>query len=471
MGNMQDSPFRAPLLLACDSALRYLEGLSTNPVAAPSSPEELRFRLSKNLPAEPVRPESVIEDLVKDVEGGILGSAGGRFFAWAIGGALPASLAADWLTSAWDQNAAIYATAPAAAIVEEVCGEWLKAILRLPVSASFALVSGCQMAHATCLAAARSSLLRQRGWDVERQGLSGAPPIRILASNPHGSISRAVKLLGLGEGNIANLSLDLNERAIPAALEQSLEASSQNPVIVVLQAGDLNTGSFDLYRELIPIAKRYRAWVHIDGAFGLWAAASGEYRPLLDGFELADSWATDGHKWLNVPYDCGYAFVADPVAHRASVSHRAPYLVHAQDARDQLDWNPEWSRRARGFPTYAALRQLGRQGIEELVERCCRHARRLVDTIGAIPGVEVLWKPGLNQGLVRFLDPNAPKDEAAHDSYTESVVQRVVASGHAFFMPTTWRGKRAMRVCVLNWQTDDQDLAIAATAIQKAVGR
>jgi glutamate/tyrosine decarboxylase-like PLP-dependent enzyme len=468
---MNESVFKTPLLLAHEGALKYLEGLSTSRVSAIATLEELRARLGKELPVAPIAAERVIADLLKDVEGGILGSAGGRFFAWAIGGSVPAALGADWLTSTWDQNAALYACGPAAAIVEEVSGQWLKAILGIPVAASFALVSGCQMAHATCLAAARNTLLRERAWDVEKHGLSGAPAIRVLASNPHGSILRAVRLLGLGEANISNLLLDDSEQATPEALETALEAWNESPVIVILQAGDLNTGSFDRYRELIPIAKRHGAWVHIDGAFGLWAAASSEHRHLLEGFEQADSWATDGHKWLNVPYDCGYAFVADANAHRAAMSHRAPYLVHDEDARDQIDWNPEWSRRGRGFSTYAALRQMGQQGIEDLVNRCCRHARQLVEGIGELEGVEVLWKPRINQGLVRFLDPEYPADEGANDRHTESIVERLLASGEAFFMAATWRGKRAMRVSVLNWQTNDADVATAVNAIRNAIGQ
>lgn len=271
---MNEAPFRVPLSLACEEAFRYLDGLSTSRVASTATREELRARLGKGMPISPMSAERVVEDLIKDVDGGILGSAGGRFFAWAIGGSVPAALAADWLTSTWDENAALFACGPAAAIVEEVCGQWLKAILGIPTTSSFALVSGCQMAHTTCLAAARNALLRKRAWDVEQHGLSGAPPIRVLASNPHGSIARAVRLLGLGEANVSNLPLDSSERTIPDALEKTLNAWHESPMIVILQAGDLNTGSFDRYSELIPLAKRHGAWVHIDGAIGLLDQAS-----------------------------------------------------------------------------------------------------------------------------------------------------------------------------------------------------
>ena len=466
---MNKLPHRATLLAACEYAIKHLEGLAVDGVSATATPEELRHRLGKELSDGPLPAEEVISQLVRDVEGGILGSAGGRFFAWAIGGSLSAALAADWLTSAWDQNAALYACAPAAAIAEEVAGEWLKEVLGLPKRASFAFVSGCQMAHTTCLAAARFEMLNRRGWDVERDGLSGAPPIRVLASNPHGSVERAVRLLGLGKNNVVDLPLDETERLRPETLEEHLKASGEAPVIVILQAGDLNTGAFDRYPELVPLAHRYSAWVHIDGAFGLWAAASSRFHGLLEGFEQADSWATDGHKWLNVPYDCGYAFVAHPDSHRAAMSIRTPYMVHRADTRDQIDWNPEWSRRGRGFATYAALRQLGKRGIEEMVDLCCQHARDLVAGIGRLPGVEVLWKPVLNQGLVRFLDPGVGADADAHDRYTEAVMQRLLADGRAFFMGTTWRGQRAMRVSVLNWQTTAADIETAIQAVEECL--
>jgi len=235
---------------------------------------------------------------------------------------------------------------------------------------------------------------------------------------------------------------------------------------VVLQAGDLNTGNFDRYTDLIPLAKQHGAWVHIDGAFGLWAAASPRFQHLLDGADLADSWATDGHKWLNVPFDSGYSFVARPAAHCAATSHRAPYLQYDNDARDPIDWNPEWSRRARGFAAYAALRQLGRQGVAELIERCCDCARALVEGLGRLPGAEIVWQPVVGQGMVRFLDPQPGASEKDHDSYTENVIQRILDHGGAFFMPTTWRGRRAMRVSVMNWQTQPRhvDAAIRTVA-------
>jgi glutamate/tyrosine decarboxylase-like PLP-dependent enzyme len=366
-----NSPFRKTLEAALYGALSHLEELKSSPVSTTASVHELRCRLGKPLANEGVPAEQVVAELVENVRGGILGSAGGRFFGWVIGGSLPAAVAADWLTSAWDQNAGLYACGPAAAVVEEIVGYWLKDVFGLPADASFALVTGCQAAHTTCLAAARYALLAQRDWDVEKQGLYSAPRIRILTSSAkHGSFERAVRLLGLGQSQIVGLSADAQDRLEAGALEQALDADSSAPTIVLLQAGDINIGACDPFEKLIPIAKRHRAWVHIDGAFGLWAAASSVYRHVVAGVAAADSWATDGHKWLNVPYDCGYAFIRDAEAHRAAMSYRAAYLTHDAEARDEMDWNPEWSRRARGFPTYAALRELGRDGIAALVERC-----------------------------------------------------------------------------------------------------
>jgi glutamate/tyrosine decarboxylase-like PLP-dependent enzyme len=239
--------------------------------------------------------------------------------------------------------------------------------------------------------------------------------------------------------------------------------------LICIQAGNVNSGAFDPAQEICKCAREAGAWVHVDGAFGLWASAGPRYRHLLEGVAAADSWATDGHKWLNVPYDCGYAFVAHAEAHRAAMAHRAPYLVHAAEARDQLDWNPEWSRRARGFATYAALRQLGRAGLADLVERCCAHARALVGGIGALPGVEVLWAPRINQGMVRFLDAAPHATEEDHDRRTDEVIQRLAARGDAFFMGTTWRGRRAMRVSVLNWQTAGWHVEQAVCAVAEAL--
>lgn len=384
---------------------------------------------------------------------------------------MPAALAADWLTATWDQNAALYATSPAAAIAEEIAGGWLKEILGLPAAASFALVSGCQMAHVTCLAAARHAVLAKQGWDVEERGLYGSPPVRIISSTQrHGSIERALRLLGMGRSHVIDLPTDAQARLQPEVLEKALGTlPPSTPTIVLLQAGDVNTGSCDPFDGLIPLAKHHGAWVHVDGAFGLWALASPRYRHLVRGVQAADSWATDGHKWLNVPHDCGYAFVADSQSHHDSLSHRAAYITHDAEARDEMDWNPEWSRRARGFATYAALRQLGRQGIADLIERCCRHAHAIVMGIGSLRGAEAVWEPTLNQGLVRFLDSKPGATDKDHDRRTEQVIAAILESGEAFFGATTWRGRRAMRVSVCSWQTSQPDVERVVHAVAKVL--
>jgi glutamate/tyrosine decarboxylase-like PLP-dependent enzyme len=451
-------------------AIRYIDGLETAPVSASATLEQLRERLTRPLAEDGIEAGRVIDELVADVDGGLIGNGGGRFFAWVIGGTLPVAIAADWLTSAWDQNAAIYACSPAAGVVEEVCGVYLKELLGLPPNASFAFVTGTQMAHVICLAAARHSMLARRGWNVEQRGLTSAPQLRVLCgAERHGTVDRAVRLLGIGSDAVRPLPLGDDNSIRVDAIRDALRTSGDQPVIVVLQAGELNTGAFDHFAEIIPRAHEHGAWVHIDGAFGLWAAASPRHRHFLNGAALADSWSTDGHKWLNVPYDSGYAFVADRSAHFASMTHRSSYMMHEGDARDQVDYNPEWSRRARGIATYAAIRQLGRTGVADLVDRCCRHATALVEQIGALHGAEVIWKPLINQGLVRFRDDRSDGGDADHDAHTDRVIEQILNDGEAFFGGVTWRGRRCMRVSVANWQTSDRDVARAVAAVSRAI--
>jgi glutamate/tyrosine decarboxylase-like PLP-dependent enzyme len=465
-----ESSLHPALGRALAHALEHLDNLGSRSVAATVPLHELREKLGRPLNIEGVAAERVIDDLVSDVAGGLLGSASGRFFGWVIGGSLPAALAADWLTSAWDQNAASYACGPAVAVIEEVCGDWLKELLGLPKGASFALTTGCEMAHVTSLAAARNSLLARQGWDVESDGLSGAPGIRILTSDQfHASVSRAVRFLGLGTNSIQALPVNGAGKLQPERLEEALREDAQALTIVLLQAGDLNIGAFDSFADLIPIAHGYGAWVHVDGAFGLWTNASGKYRHLLLGVEKADSWATDGHKWLNVPYDCGYAFVANPEPHRNAMTVQASYVSTHEEAREQKDWNPEWSRRARGVATYAAIRELGRRGLADLVERSCEAAHALVTRIADLPGVQMMWEPQVNQGLVRFLDPRPAATDADHDARTDEITRRVAATGEAFFSNTTWKGKRCMRVSVCNWQTDASDIERSVAAVRLAL--
>ena len=452
---------RSLLEATAGHAADFIERLETAPVGATATLPELRRALERPLPETGLPAEQVIDDLVRDVDGGILGSAGGRFFGWVIGGGVPAALAADWLTATWDQNAALYPCGPAEAVIEEVAGAWLKQLLGLPGEASFAFTTGAQMAHVTALAAARGRLLADRGWDVERRGLTGAPAPRVICGGrQHASIDRAVRLLGLGTDAVCNVGTDADSRIDLGALERELAGDA---AIVCLQAGEINTGAFDPFAEACRLAHDHGAWVHVDGAFGLWAATSPRYAHLTAGVELADSWTTDGHKWLNVPFDSGFAFVRHPAAHRAAMTIQASYLITEGAARDQIDWNPEWSRRGRALPVYAAIRALGREGIRELIERCSDHAHRLVTEIGALPGAELLAEPQINQGLVRFL-----AGDGDHDARTDDVIARVQAGGEAWFGGTTWNGRRAMRVSVVNWRTCDRDVDRAIEAVRAA---
>jgi glutamate/tyrosine decarboxylase-like PLP-dependent enzyme len=451
--------------LAAAHAARYLATLPTRPIAATASIADLYRRLARPLPESGLPDATVIDELVRDTEGGIMGSAGGRFFGWVIGGTLPAALAADWLTSTWDQNAASNLTAPAEAVIEQVCGDWAKELLGLPVTASFGLVTGCQMAHTTALASARHRLLRERGWDVEAKGLSGAPALRILTTeNRHESILRAARLLGLGTDALVCVQADDVGRIDLGALQEALAQTGDAPTVVCLQAGDLNTGVFDRFGPACDISRKSGAWVHVDGAIGLWVAASAKYRHLVQGVAQADSWATDGHKWLNLPFDSGLVFVRDAVAHRASFAQDTSYSVPTETVRNQKDWNPEWSRRGRGFPLYAAFRALGRAGIADIIDRGCRHAQRLVRGIGGLPGAEIAAIPVINQGLVRFLSR-----DGEHNRFTDRVIRRIQEDGVAWFGGATWRGMRVMRVSVSNWRTSDEDVERTIDSVRRVL--
>jgi aromatic-L-amino-acid decarboxylase len=457
--------FADPLNTALRRALEYLNQLDDRPVGPTVSLEELRARFCREWPADGVEPTRVIEELVRAVDGGLNNSANARFYAWVIGGSLPSALAADWLTSTWDQNAGMFTVSPAGAVVEEAVGECLKELFRLPEQTSFALVTGCQMAHTTCLAAARSWLLKRQGWDIERQGMAGSPAITVLCGVRHATIDRTLRLLGFGDASIQTVRTNPENGLDEQALDEALQALKGKPSLVLLQAGDVNTGAFDNFETLVPMARRHNAWAHVDGAFGMWAMASPRYAELCRGMETAHSWATDGHKWLNVPYDCGYAFVAEAEAHHASMSYHASYLSKQSGARDPLDWNPEFSRRARGFASYAALRELGRNGVRELIERNCDCAKAIVEGLGRLQNVEVLSVPIINQGLVAFLDAAGRPS----DAHTDQVIAAIAREGTSFFSGTTWNGRRAMRVSVSNWQTSMEDVERTIAGVVRAL--
>jgi aromatic-L-amino-acid decarboxylase len=449
-------------------ALEHLESLESSSVVPEATLEELRGTLGKPLQGRGLPAAEVVDQLVADTKRGIMGSQGGRFFGWVIGGGHPAAIAADWLAAVWDQNAGIYTAAPAAAVVEEVAGGWLRDLFELPHEASFAFTTGTQMAHVTCLAAARHALLARRGWDAARDGLFGAPRLQVLASaDCHASVDRAVRLLGMGSAAIERLAVDARGCVTPEVLAAAL-AECDAPAIVVLQAGELNLAAFDPFEALVPMARKAGAWIHVDGAFGLWAKACPETRHLVRGVELCDSWTTDSHKMLNVPYDSGIAFVREASAHRAAMTLSTTYLPPGAGARDEIDFNPEFSRRARGFAVYAALRQLGRDGIADLVAGLCRFARMIAEGIGQLPDAELVAASGFNQALVRFLaHPGA--SEAEHDERTNRVIAAINASGEAYFGGVTWRGRRAMRISVCNWRTTEGDVARVLAAVERAL--
>jgi glutamate/tyrosine decarboxylase-like PLP-dependent enzyme len=452
--------WKAPLGEAFDRALMYLEGLPDRPVRSTASLAELRATLGGPLPEESAESREVIAALATAAEPGVLPSSSGRFFGFVVGGATPAAVAADWLTSVWDQNAGLYVLGPAASVVEEVAGAWLADLLGLPKQVSVGFVTGAQLANTTGLAAARYEMLRRVGWDTEVAGLCGAPRLRVIAGQGrHGTIDRALRLLGLGTTSIVEVEMDAQGRMQLAALRRALE-QDDGPAIVCTQVGNVNTGAVDPVGEICDLAHGHGAWVHVDGAFGLWAAASPRLRRLVAGVERADSWATDAHKWLNVPYDSGLVFCAHPEAHRAAMGVRASYLVHGSDGqRDALDYNPEHSRRARGFAVYAAIRALGRSGIAEMVERCCAMAQRFAEQLTAADGVEVLNEVVLNQVLVRLHAPDGD-----NDGHTYRVLECLQHDGTCLMSGTVWKGQAAVRISVSNWSTsaDDVDRSVAA---------
>jgi glutamate/tyrosine decarboxylase-like PLP-dependent enzyme len=438
----------------------YRESVASDRVAPVVDPERLRAALGGPLRDNGRSAGAVVEELVAAVRPALVASAGPRYFGFVVGGASDAATCADLLATGWDQPAFNAITAPAAAIVEEVAGGWLKDVLGLPSSASFGFVTGGQGANTVGLAAARHHVLARAGWDVEERGVAGGPPIRVVASEErHATIDRALRLLGLGTRCVHAVDADANGATDIDALAAALEAG-EGPTIVCLQAGNVNTGACDDIAGACAVAHRHGAWVHVDGAFGLWAAASPSMRHLTNGIERADSWATDGHKWLNVPYDSGYVFCAHPEAHIASMSFTAAYLVGhgAGPIRAPSDYVPESSRRARGFATWAALRELGRSGVAELVDRCCALARQFAGTLGAVDGITIANDVVLNQVLVDFGD----------DARTDRVIEAVQRDGTCWMGGTTWHGRRLMRISVSNWTTTEGDVDRSIDAILRA---
>jgi glutamate/tyrosine decarboxylase-like PLP-dependent enzyme len=448
------------LRAAAEHAETFLSTLDERPVAARVDATAVRSSLGGPLPEFGEDPASVIDALAAGADPGLVAGAGPRHFGFVVGGALPAALAADWLVSAWDQNAAFHSLSPTAAAIEEIASAWTLDLLGLPKTASVGFVTGGQGANTTCLAAARHAVLARVGWNVERDGLIGAPAVRVLCGEQaHATVYTSLRLLGLGSETALRIPADDQGRMDPDALTNAL-AANDGPTIVCAQAGNVATGSFDDFGRIADACAEHGAWLHVDGAFGLWAAAAPATRRLTAGVERADSWAVDAHKWLNVPYDGAMAIVADPDAHLAAMSLAGPYLVADPGQRDSTNYVPESSRRARAIPVYAAIRSLGRAGIAELIERNCAQARRMAKQLSDIPGAEVLNDVVLNQVLVRL---------PGGDDANRAAVAAIQRDGTCWLGGTTWNGEYVLRVSISNWATTDADIDRSAAAIAAVV--
>ena len=450
---------RVVLERVLDEADAFLGGLDARPVRAQTDVDGVVEALGGPLPEHPQEALTVVEDLIAGATPGVLATPSGRFFGWVMGGVLPAALAADWLASTWDQNAGMLASSPAAAGVERVAAGWLLDLLGLPSSSAVGFVTGGMMANFTCLAAARDAVLRRVGWDVETDGLQGAPTVAVVVGEErHDTVDVALRYLGLGDARSHRVAVDAEGRLRADALADVLAGLGNVPTIVCLQAGNVHSGSFDPFAAAVEVAHAAGAWVHVDGAFGLWAAGSPAYRSLATGLAAADSWATDAHKTLNVPYDSGLTIVADAGAlHRAMGVH-AVYLL--QDERpDPLATVPEFSRRGRGFPVYAALRSLGRSGVAALVEGLCARARQFAEGLAAIPGATVLNDVVFTQVCVAF----------ATDEETREVARRLLAEGTAWMTPSVWHGRAILRISVSNWRTSAADVDRTLDAVRRVL--
>ena len=453
-----------------EPALDYLESLPERRVYRPAKPEEIRAIVAGPLPEGPTPPSQVVAELARDLEPFITSHACGRFFGFVMGGLHPAAYGAELLAATWDQNAGLYAPTPGVAVVEHVALEWLLELLDLPRHASVGFVTGGQMANFTCLAAARDAVLRDAGWDVESEGLQGAPHVNVVVkSEKHTTVARALRYLGLGYSSAVEVPSDEQARMDSEELARTL-SDLEGPTIICVEAGNVNTGSFDRFSEVAEAADEHRrrghpTWVHVDGAVGLWARASEGCRELVKGLERLDSWSSDAHKLLNVAYDSGIAICRDASAHRAAMSVHASYLMQSENelARDAMDWNPEFSRRARGLGIFATLRSLGRSGVTELVERVRDLAGMFATELRATGRVEIVNEVVFNQVLVRWLS-----DEGDHDAFNDRVIAQVQQDGTAFFSGTTWNGMRLMRISVSDWATDEDDVRRSVEALVKA---
>jgi glutamate/tyrosine decarboxylase-like PLP-dependent enzyme len=442
----------AAMARASRHAIDYREGVATAERTPVASYADMLAAFDGPVPEAGGDPEAIIEDLVRLATPGIRASTGPRFFGWVIGQSHPTGVAADWLGAGWGQNAGNLLAAPASSAVEAVASAWLLDILGLPPECSVGLVTGATVANFVCVAAARSEVLRRVGWDVEADGLFGAPPIEVLiGADAHITVFSGLRYLGLGDKRVRTIATDDAGRMLPAAFERALR-EAKGPVIAIAQAGQINTGASDPFREIAPMARDHGAWLHVDGAFGLWAQASPAQAHLTAGVELADSWGTDGHKWLQTPYDCGFAIVKDAEAHRRAMTVTASYLPGPTGGeRDPSAYVPELSRRARGFGVWAMFKQLGRAGIAEMVDRHCRLAAYMAEKIGAEAGASVVTPVELNQFMIRF------GDDEDGDRLTLETVRLVQEDAVAFIGSSQWRGKWVMRVSVTSGATTFED--------------
>lgn len=440
-------------------ALAWLRSLDTRPVSPRASVEQVAAALGSQLPEGPTDPAEVVDLLAGACEPGLTGMPSGRFFGFVIGGTHPAGLAADWLTSAWDQNTGLRRVTPAHTAVEDVASTWLLDLLGLPADSAVGFVTGATMANFTCLAAGRDEVLRRAGWDAATRGLASGPHVRVVVgAERHDTVDLALRYLGLGAPEV--VAADAEGRVDPTALAAALAEAPGQPTIVVLQAGNVHSGAFDPFTEIIPTAHAHGAWVHVDGAFGLWAAASATHRGLMVGADTADSWATDAHKTLNVPYDTGLAIVRDPAALRAAMGMHGAYLIH--DALGEpSDKVPELSRRGRAFPVWAVLRALGRSGVAELVDRLCDRAADLAEGLRQVPGATVLNEVGFTQVCATF----------GSDEQTDEVTRRLLEDGTTWMSGSTWQGRRVLRVSVSNWSTSERDVERALEAVRRAAAQ
>ncbi|MGD8201524.1 pyridoxal phosphate-dependent decarboxylase family protein [Ornithinimicrobium sp. W1679] len=447
--------FSRALDAAHDHAMGWLDSLGERPVPPQASVEEVIMALGPDLPQRGCPPEEAVALLAQACDPGLTAMASGRFFGFVIGGTHPAALAADWLVSAWDQNSGLRTLTPAHSAVEDVASAWLLDLLGLPIESAVGFTTGATMANFTGLAAGRDAVLRQAGWDVARRGLASGPPVRVLVgAERHDTVDVALRYLGLGAPEVVDV--DDQGRIRADAVELALNRGDAGPVMVVLQAGNIHSGVCDPFAETVQAAHRHGAWVHVDGAFGLWAAASPAYRHLVQGYEAADSWATDAHKTLNVPYDSGLCIVRDAAALQAAMGAHGAYLVRDETCQP-LDKVPELSRRGRAIPVWAVLRCLGRDGVADLVERLCRHAAMFADALRTIPGVTVLNDVVFTQVCATF----------GSDERTDEVVQRLLADGTTWMTGSTWHGQRILRISVSNWSTTEDDVDRCVAAVRR----